>query len=456
MILMSKIMKKFLIGLSIILLLNSILFIYVNSNFIERYVLYQEKQDMNRVFEIISTSEKPLSEAIIDINNTEDVVVVLVEDSTDNILLNDRLKSSFLEKRISLEKYWLWDQDQASITKNGGKMKVYHQEKLNYSLLVDYFVLEDNFIAVVKIIPSMSHTLDLVNKVSVLISLGSGVVLLLLISALVQKITSPLKKIGDTAKSISKLDFKTVDIHTNDELEILANDINHMSTELKDAHLELIKKNQNMKDLLSNVSHDLKTPVSLIKAYTSGIQDGIDDGTFLETILQQTNQMEDIIEGLLDLAKVQQQDTTLQVFDLSEYLLTLIEQSKVQANISNLKIISNIEPSIHVEGNKQAFYLILSNLLSNALKYGTGNNITVDLSRHNDQILFKIDNEIEPNNSIDLDKLWEPFYVAEESRNKDITGTGLGLSIVKSAADAQGYECKCSIVDNHIEFIVIF
>lgn len=453
---MSKLTRKFIISLSLILISVVLCSLYLNIHFIERYFLYQEKQDMNNICDKLINNKKTILDVIYNIESTEDVLIVCVEKSEDNALLNQRLRKAFLDKGIGLNKYWLWEQDQQDTIRDGRKMRIYSQNKFHYSLMVEYLLLDNNFLAVVKIVPSIEQMLYIVNRISIIIFVGALIIMFILISILIHKITVPLKKIGETAKSISLLNFKTVEINTNDELEILAEDINNMSKSLEKAHKELENKNKQMKELLANVSHDLKTPVALIKAYTSGIKDNIDDGTFLNIIIEQNNRIEQIIERLLNLAKIQQVEYYMESVNISDCLNNLIQKYQLQSEKCNLTFLCTIENSIVVTANLEIVQLIFTNFLSNAVKYAAGECIEVFLCKLENYVQFQIRNKITNKDNIDIKRLWEPFYVAEKSRNKNMSGTGLGLSIVKAATDKYNIFCDCHLNDDFITFIVRF
>lgn len=452
---MSKLARKFLISISVILLVVTLLSVYLNSNFIQRYFLYREKQDLNRITDELITDAN-LTEAIVRLEEENDVIIAVMNNTDDNDLLNGDLRTAFLKKGISLGGYgnfWLWDQDRKDANTEGRKLRIYQQEALHYSLMVQYVGMEKELIAIAKIIPAMTQTIGLINLVTACVFSTAALVMLLLIFLLVKRITTPLLHIGETAKAIAALDFQTVEVKTGDELELLAQDINDMSGKLKAAHQALEEKNRQMESLLANVSHDLKTPVSLIKAYSSGIKDGMDDGTFLDTIILQNEAMERMIERLLDIAR-QQQAVPVERLNVSALLQEAVEKYRSQANAEGLAFSCQIQSDLMLETGRSPVETIFDNMLSNAVKYASGDRIAVTLEQQSEYILFAVENETTA--EISLDRLWEPFYVAEQSRNKNMSGTGLGLSIVKVAAQNNGYECDCRLTEGKICFTVIF
>lgn len=521
-----KLGKKFMLSLSAVLIAVICFSLYINANVISRCYLYLEKKDLNRIcselsetLETLEGSDSPLtfmppreSDAAIfsELEEENDVTLIRVPDTKDNDLLNDRLRDAFTERGLGFRKLWLWDQDQRQMDNGERRIRLYRQEGLHYSLLVEYLKEEPYFYAAVKIIPEAEHTIALLNRITAIIFASAVLLLVALISLLVRRITKPLQAIKATARSIAELDFCTVHVNTHDELGELADSINRMSQKLKTAHQDLEQKNRQMEELLANVSHDLKTPISLIKAYASGINDGLDDGTFSDTILSQTDRMEELVGRLLALAKLKQtaaQTGTVEPISLTEVLNRMTRDYSAHAAENHLTFLCLWEngadfhfgstsntgsasgsgaastassasdsgsvpatgpaatispPLLHsqftLEAESESLDTILSNLLSNAVSYAAPGTIELSLSRQEDRICLRIKNNLSENASATLDpkRIWEPFYVGESSRNRSLSGTGLGLSIVRAAAEHCGYQIQCKIESTSIEFQILF
>ena len=453
---MNKISHKFMLSLSAVMVPIILLSLFLNAHFIERFFLYRERQELSKIGDYLLDEKKDLMDAVKEMESENDVVIAWVENTDDNDLLNERLRQEFLNKGIGLKKYWLWEQDQLDIVKDGRKMRIYHQEKLHYSLLVEYIYARGYFIASAKMIPSTEQTISFVNRITAIIFFCAAVLILFIAAILVKRITKPLKEIGETTKAIAALDFKTIQVNTKDELSVLAENINDMSISLKEANEKLERKNNQMKELLANISHDLKTPVSLIKAYGMGMEDGMDDGTFLSVILEQNRKMEQTIERLLMLSKIEMREKSFAPVNLSQHLQNLVKLYEIQANEKGLELCLQLEDDIVVDTEEEAFELICTNLLSNAVKYAKKGKVEIRLANKQGNGLFQIRNNLEEENHPDITRLFEPFYVGEASRNKDKSGTGLGLAIVKKTAEEYGFSCEAEINGNEITFTILF
>ena len=99
--------------------------------------------------------------------------------------------------------------------------------------------------------------------------------------------------------------------------------------------------------------------------------------------------------------------------------------------------------------------MVFQNLISNAIKYTTNQNIIITLEERNKSVYFQIKNGINAEQIKDIDKIWEPFYVLESSRSKEHSGTGLGLAIVKSILERHGFDYGISIIEEKYGFILI-
>lgn len=453
---MSKLAKKFLLSISAVLVVVVFISVVVNSQFIGRYYLYERKAEMNEICDALINSADSLDEAIAEMEEFRDVVIARVDNTTDIDVLNERLRSAFLDKGLGLDRYWLWDQDYLNTMAKGRQLRIYNQAKLHYSILVEYLNLNETFAGVAIIIPNISEIVSLINVITLCIFLAAVIIMMILIYFLVKKITTPLSGISALTKDISNQKFSQIEIKTNDELEDLACSINDMSRKLKESQDALIEKNRQMEALLGNVSHDLKTPVALIKAYTCGIKDGIDDGTFLDTVIRQNEKMERLIEGLLDLSRIRQKEYPKEPVAVSSILTEMAEEYQLELENRQINLQTEILPDAVISASPEGMTAILSNLISNAVKYTYDGNIKIRLYEECSRYVFEISNGVAPNHNILLERIWDPFYVAEKSRNKELSGTGLGLSIVSAAAQKQGFACSCRIQNEEIIFTVRF
>lgn len=454
---MNRLSKKFVMGVSMILLLTMTVSLFINSNLIERYYVHTKRVDMNAVCDQLTKQlalHDNAARAASLVEQTEEVTIAWAANQGDLDEINNDLRGALRDKGIGFQKFWLWDEAYQSVMDNGRKLCMYNQPKLNYSILVEYMEFEQTVYAVAMIIPHISDAIRIVNGVTCLVMTGALLVMLLLVIMLVKRITWPLDRLKQFADDIAAQKFSHIEIHTRDELEVVASSMNQMCSEIQVYQKELLDKNQQMEQLLNNVAHDLKTPIALVKSYASGIKDGLDDGTFLDTVICQNDRIGAMVESLLFLSRIKKQELFIEEVALDTVLGQLLTEQSILAKREDMIFRTSIVTQAVIRSSKEIITLILSNLLSNALKYGSGTVIEVSLQAAEAGYIFEITNQTAA--IPDLSRIWEPFYVGEESRNKDLSGTGLGLALTKGAAEKVGYPLSCYINNDKITFQVLF
>lgn len=454
---MNKLSIKFISGITLILLVTIGISLYINSSLIERYYIHEKKAALD---EICNQLEQAIEEGtdeksiISSLEEAEEITIVRVDKTTNFDELNEELRVALRGKGIGFKKFWLWEQDYYSAIENGRKLRIYNQGKLNYSLMVEYIGREESLYAVAMIIPHVTDAIGIVNTVTTFVMLFALLVAIGLVIILVKRITQPLDRIKQFVDDIAAQKYHPLEINTHDELEAVATSMNRMCADIETYQNELINKNREMSELLDNVTHDLKTPVALIKAYSNGIKDGLDDGTFLDTIIHQNNRMSDMIENLLFLSRMKKREVKTDTVALDSMLTKLIEEQAIITKMNDNIFQINIVPHALIQSNAEIVMIILVNLLSNALKYSSGKIIKISLTAVEEGYLFEITNQTDT--TLDTTRLWEPFYVGEASRNKDLSGTGLGLTLVKRSAQKIGASASCHMEDGKITFQVLF
>lgn len=457
---MTKLSKKLAIWISLVVLLGYIISISINSMYIDRFYLHEKKNIINEIEdEVYRTDINTFIKNIKSIESDKNAAIVYIpidksyKDNVDDI--NENLMVAFWKKGISLSKFWF---DKTSIDKLETKSvsKIYNQGQSRYSLLVK-FIKKDNYILAISTpIEHSRETVGIINKLNIIVGVVSVILISIVVFILSGKIIEPIYKLKILSQDISKLKFRTENIKTNDEIEDLADSINIMSKELEKAHRELNKKNESLKDFISDTSHEMKTPIALIKAYTVGIKDGLDDGTYTDTIIEQANEMSNMVNTLLYWAKYENKDINTEKFDLKLFLSDKIKKYELLIKESDINL------SVVVKGNnffiradKDGIGAVLDNLFTNAIKYTSDKKIVVEIEEQRNQITFKIRNGISISIK-NLDDIWKPFYVIDKSRNKDLSGTGLGLSIVDEILKKHRFEHSVQLIKEDIEFYIIF
>lgn len=457
---MTKLSKKLALSVSFVVILGYILSIIINNIYIDKFYLSEKKKVLNRVEERIDEEDMDLFISNIDEFeknfNVSIAYVPLDKNYMKNIDdINESLMRSFYRKGISLTKFWL-GKDVIENLKQKSVNRIYNQGKTKYSLLVKFIEKDNYIIAVSSPIEHSEETIAIINRLNIIVGIISLLFITIVIFILSNRIIKPIYKLKVLSLDISRLKFRTEDIKTNDEIEELADSINIMSRELEKAHIELNERNKNLKELISDTSHELKTPVALVKAYANGIKDGLDDGTYIDTIIRQSDNMEAMIETLLYWVKYESREVEIEHFDLKSYLFDKLEKYKLILEDSEISLTTIVNgDKFYINADREGIGKIIDNLVTNAIKYTNNNSIEVELEEDENSIRLKTRNGTDKN--IDkLEDIWKPFYVLERSRNKNLSGTGIGLSIVDEILKKHGFKRDVKVDEGEIEFTIFF
>ncbi|EEM89166.1 hypothetical protein bthur0012_26780 [Bacillus thuringiensis serovar pulsiensis BGSC 4CC1] len=403
-----------------------------------------QNTSVNELEDVIRTieSENNITFAYTSINQSEDD-------------MNESLRMQLTKKKVVLNKLWITKDAVMKVKAEGQSNKLYDQEKLKASFFAKYIAKDNTIILMGTSIAHSNEIIKTLNTFYLYILCFSLLLIILLVWILSKIITTPLKELSDVAQDISHLKFKRTKVKTNDEIGELADSINIMSDTLHEAHQDLTDRNEHLKRFMGDVTHELKTPIALVKAYSMGIKDGLDDGTYVDTIIKQTDQISNLIEELLRFSKLERDVLQKEEFPIEPLVRSIIDKHKIELDSKEIQLQtnSNIKNQvIYADLNKMG--MVFQNLISNAIKYTTNQNIIITLEERNKSVYFQIKNGINAEQIKDVDKIWEPFYVLDSSRSKEKSGTGLGLAIVKSILDRHDFEHGVSSTDGEIQFYI--
>lgn len=265
-----------------------------------------------------------------------------------------------------------------------------------------------------------------------------------------RSIATPLVKLKKATQNIKdgNLDF-VLDVQGNDEFAELCQDFEEMRRRLKESTEEKSLIEKENKELISNISHDLKTPITAVKGYVEGIMDGVADtpekmDRYVRTIYNKTNEMDHLINELTFYSKI---DTnripyTFSKLNVEDYFGDCAEEVGLEMETKGIELVyaNYVENNVLVIADGEQIRRVIHNIISNAIKY-------MDKSRGIIQIRIKdvgdfIQVEIEDNGKgigpKDLPYIFDRFYRTDVSRNSSKGGSGIGLSIVKKILEDHG------------------
>ncbi|MDA1904476.1 HAMP domain-containing sensor histidine kinase [Bacillus cereus] len=453
---MNKLGKKLFLSISLTVILIFTISLLLINYLLPKYNIYKTRESLEGITaQIQSIPSEQLDEAISSTENKGTVTIAYTSINNSEDQINDELRMQLTRKRVALNKLWITKEEIMKVKNFGQSNKIYDQEKIKSSFFVKY-IAKDDMLFLVGV--SIAHSNEIIKTLNsfYLFILGITIFLIIVLVWILSKtITTPLKELSDVAEDISRLQFKKTKVKTNDEIGDLANSINIMSEKLHEAHQDLTDRNEHLKRFMGDVTHELKTPIALVKAYSMGIKDDLDDGTYIDTIIKQTDQISNLIEELLRFSKLERDVLQKEEFSIESLLQSIIDKHKIELESKEIDLHVNYnvgDAIIYADVNKMS--MVLQNLISNAIKYTTNQNIKITLEDRNESVYFQIQNGMNAEYMKDIDKIWEPFYVLESSRSKEHSGTGLGLAIVKSILERHGFDYGVSTLDGEIRFYI--
>jgi len=455
-----KISTTLTLTFSSIIIGSFIIMFILNSLIVPHYYFSKMEAKVTSVMTDIQKnahSEQQLAE----LENNNQVTILsrsLEQSSLDDF--NESLNIELNRKKVALNRFWITQETLDQLENSPQPIqRNFDQGKQKSSFLVEMQVIDQTFYLVGVSTVNFSETASLINTFN-FISLSLTLILIIsLIYITVRKITDPLVNLKKVAEEITALTFVTTEDIPANEIGELAQSINKMSYALATYQKNLLAKNEQLKQFTADLTHELKTPIALIKAYGSGIEDDLDDGTYLDVILQQTDRLNEIVDQMLDYAKLEQQQpinkVPIQLSDTWRQTVTSLSPTMTKENIMLLEADTDTPLSL-IEADPILIKRVFENLLTNSLKYTTDQEIQASWRETDEFIEFSISNQTSLAADFDVNKLWEAFYVHEKSRNKNLSGTGLGLSIVQSIMNEHGFTIEARLVHKTLIFILHF
>ena len=270
------------------------------------------------------------------------------------------------------------------------------------------------------------------------------IIIISLIAAyfLSRKFSNPITRITEESKKLSRgnydVKFKG---STIEEISELADTLNNTA-------LELSKTDNLRRELLANVSHDLKTPLTLIKANAEMVKDLTyaneeKRNKNLDVIIKETDRLNMLVEDILDLSRAQSKTMKLELkrLNLNELIESILTRYEVLKEKSGYKIVFNSDNEYVIKADRKRLEQVIYNLINNAINYtGKDKLVTVNLKDKKNTIIFEVIDTGKGIKKEDIDYIWDKYYKADKSYHRVTVGTGLGLSIVKNILEIHNFK----------------
>ena len=286
--------------------------------------------------------------------------------------------------------------------------------------------------------------------------------------------TKPIKKISKLSKQMADMDFSGLcPTNRTDEIGVLSHSLNDLSKKLAAALSELQEANQKLQadidmerrlekqrvEFFAAASHELKTPITIIKGQLQGMLYQVgrykDRETYLAQSLEITDTLGKMVQELLTISRLDTPGYTCKKsnLNLSNFIIDRITVFEDLFMQKDLTVEQSISPEIYILGDMQLLQKALDNLLGNAAAYsGAGNQVLIKLWKETETTTLTIENTGAHIPDEAISKLFEPFYRVDQSRNRQTGGTGLGLYIVKTILDLHGAKIE---IANTIQGVIV-
>lgn len=471
--------------LSITILTIIVALILMNNIILKSFFLYSKEQTLLDVYNQINEfyknpedSDKMKDELQkIAVNNNFDILIqkenyINVYTSNrkfglSNIEINKILEESNKEDKV------LYEKDSVNIKKVADSKTNMRYVLLSARLDNGYYLYIKLPLQFIYDSVKISNTfLYLIGGATVIIS---GIVTMFI----AKRFTEPILELNDIAKRMAKLDFskKYQENGAEDEINNLGKSINEMSRKLETTIKQLRTSNTELerdieekskidemrRTFISDVSHELKTPIALIQGYSEGLIENVNSDEenrkfYAEVIQDEANKMDKLVKELLELMKLEYGGRKFNNtnFNIVELVNEVIRKSKVMLEENKIKVKFESEEEHYVYADEFYMEQILTNYLTNAIKNADEiekeKYIEIKIEEKESTVRISVFNTGKNISEENLNKIWKRFYKEDSSRNREAGGSGIGLSLVKAIMD--NYKNEYGVINkyNGVEF----
>ncbi len=481
-----SIRNKLFISLCIIVLLIISFLIILNNSVLGRFYLYNKKKNLKMAYSIINEfynnqdSYNDIEAELDRISAKNDFDILIKDEYNQSIYISSKdffaglIQMNMMTTRSGLEKNNVLEKNEKYT------ISEIKDETTNISYIIFVSKLDNGYKIYIRLpMASIEESVKISNKflyyIALFVIIFGGIVL----SIVSRRFSEPIEELDDIAKKMANLDFsqKYNVSQANDEVDNLGRSINKLSDklestikQLKSTNLELEKDveeksqiDEMRKSFISDVSHELKTPIALIQGYSEGLIENVNSDEesrkfYAEVILDEATKMDKLVKQLLELMKLEygKKNFNNTNFNIIELEKEIIRKSEVMLQKENIKIEMPEETAIEVYADEFYIDQVITNYITNAIKYCNEINnekkIKITNEIIDEKVRITVFNTSKGLSEEELVHIWNRFYKIDESRNRDNGGTGIGLSLVKAIMNNYGNEYGARNVKDGIEF----
>ena len=315
----------------------------------------------------------------------------------------------------------------------------YQNETLIYALKLD----TDLYAFINASLEPLDSTITILSNQFIITTIIVLILSLIIGYLISKKLSKPITKISNEAKKLADGNFSA-----NFKTDIDIYEINELADSLNYTKDELSKTESLKRDLMANVSHDLKTPLTMIKAYAEMVRDLTYNNKEkreenLNTIIEETDRLTLLVNDILDLSNAESGNATLKIenIDLIVLINQVIQRFKILEVQENYQFIFTHPKNTIIKADYKRIYQVIYNLINNAINYtGEEKKIYINIKENKNNYLVEIKDTGKGIKKEDLKHIWDKYYHSDKKHKRNNYGTGLGLSIVKNILQMHKYK----------------
>ena len=477
--------KRQFAGIFGLLMVGTILFCwFINNTFLERYYMKDKQKALLETYQVLNraSNEDKIGTDEFDIEFQKicgryNVSFILL-DAKSKTLKTSTPDYSTLSRRLLNNLFEQNYEDNDRLLQKGEKyeIQIATDDRINTDFLEMWGVLDNGNLFLLRCpLESIRESVNLANRFLAYVGFGAAIVSAVIVLIISGKITKPIKEVTEISERMIHLDFEAKYTgKSKTEIALLGQNINELSctleqtiSELKSANNELQrdieKKNkidEMRKEFLSNVSHELKTPIALIQGYAEGLKEGISDDEesrdfYCEVIMDEASKMNNMVKKLLTLNQLEfgNDNVTMERFDIVSLIKNYLQSAEILCRQKDVKVIMKEYQPIYVWADEFMVEEVFGNYFSNAMNHVADDKvIDVKLLVKEKTVRISVFNTGEPIPEESISHIWEKFYKVDKARTREYGGSGVGLSIVKAIMDALNREYGVENYNNGVEF----
>ena len=442
----------------------------LNNTFLEKFYIHEKQQEILTGYELLdrASSEKTLETDTFALTFEKlcmnSNLTIIVIDRESKVLLSSSKDEQILRMQLDEMLRGGFSPQNTEVVLSGERYMMLRKTDLR--LQSEYLVLWGNLkdgsdVYMKTALESIQESAVITNRFFGVVGLLGVLISAVVIFVLARTISRPMKELSNISKSMSELNFEVKYISKKKdsaEIAVLGTHMNELSqkleetiSDLKIANIELrqdIEKKEQIdemrKEFISNVSHELKTPLAIIQGYAEGLKEEVNEDSesrdyYCEVIMDEAGKMNRMVQKLLTLNQLEFGTDAVEMsrFNITELIAGVVQANGLLAAQEGIRILFDHQEAFYVWGDEYKVEEVLTNYLSNAMHYALHEKVVrIYFEQKEDLLRICVYNSGNPIPEEEHVRIWEKFYKTDKARTREYGGSGVGLSIVKAIMES--------------------